>query len=58
MNVKFPDHVNLKARDLVLKLLRKNSNDRLPLKEVRKHPWIEEFADKSEEYYKYWKEIN
>lgn len=57
-HVPFPNYVSDGARDLVLKLLQKAPSDRLALKDVRRHPWILEHAEKNEEYMNYWKEIN
>jgi len=36
----FPDYVTAGARDLISKLLRKNPNDRMPLKEILNHTWV------------------
>jgi serine/threonine protein kinase len=55
---KFPDHVSLGARQLILQLLQKNPALRLPLNKVRVHSWIMENAERNEEYIKYWKEFN
>jgi hypothetical protein len=38
--------------------LNKNPNERIHLKDAKNHPWIVENADKTEEYMKFWKEIN
>lgn len=35
-----PSFVNPDAKDLIVKLLQKNPNDRLPLSKVLSHPWI------------------
>merc|ERR1719468_1248406 len=55
---KFPEFVTPKARDLINKLLQKSSSERITLHDVKRHPWIVENADMSEEYMKYWKENN
>ncbi|AAS53273.1 AFL101Cp [Eremothecium gossypii ATCC 10895] len=40
-NLIFPDHVDTEARHLISRLLEYDPGDRIPLKEVKKHPWIE-----------------
>ena len=40
VDLRFPSYVSSQARDLIIKLLRKEPDDRLPLEEVLKHPWI------------------
>lgn len=55
---KFPDHVTPEARDLILKLLQKIPAERISLRDVKNHPWIQKHAEKNEEYMKYWKELN
>ena len=45
-------------RILRKQLLKIKPEERIQLKEVRKHPWIVKNADKNEEYMKYWKEVN
>ncbi|KAI8790794.1 aurora kinase C, partial [Biomphalaria glabrata] len=40
VDLKFPEFVSDGARDLISKLLRHDPQDRLPLQEVLKHPWI------------------
>lgn len=42
VDLRFPSHVSASARDLVVKLLRKNPTDRIALENVLKHPWITE----------------
>ncbi|SCU80739.1 LAME_0B04390g1_1 [Lachancea meyersii CBS 8951] len=37
----FPDHVSVPARDLISRLLAYEPNSRIPLKDVKNHPWIE-----------------
>lgn len=39
-DLRFPNHVSLDAQDLITKLLRHNSRDRISLREVKQHPWI------------------
>ncbi|CAF0814357.1 unnamed protein product [Brachionus calyciflorus] len=56
--IKFPEYVSPGARDLIYRLLQKNPSERLALKDVRKHYWIVEHAEKNEEYMRYWKEVN
>jgi len=55
---KFPEYVTPNARDLINKLLKKNPAERISLYDVKKHPWIVDNADMSQEYVKYWKEDN
>ncbi|KWU43476.1 kinase-like protein, partial [Rhodotorula sp. JG-1b] len=38
-----PSHVSPEAQDLIRKLLRYKPEDRLPLAEVAKHPWIKKY---------------
>jgi len=45
----FPPHVSSGARDLIGKLLVKNPEERLPLGEILKHPWIIQYNDKKAE---------
>jgi serine/threonine protein kinase len=40
VDLKFPDSVNEDARDLVKKLLVKEASERMPLKDIKNHPWI------------------
>ncbi|CAK4066384.1 unnamed protein product [Aphanomyces euteiches] len=40
VDIRFPPSVSVKARDLLLRLLRKDPTQRLPLELVLKHPWI------------------
>lgn len=43
VDIRWPSFVTPGARDLISKLLRKNPNERLPLAEVQKHPWVQKF---------------
>merc|ERR1712142_887937 len=45
LDLKFPPHVSDHARDFVVKLLRKEPANRLPLEQVMKHPWISEMMN-------------
>ncbi|XP_076322388.1 aurora kinase C-like [Tachypleus tridentatus] len=40
VDLHFPSHVSEGAKDLIRKLLRRNSQERLPLEEILLHPWI------------------
>ncbi|SCU98062.1 LADA_0H10330g1_1 [Lachancea dasiensis] len=40
-DLRFPDHVSPKARHLISRLLEYEPSARLPLKDVKTHPWIE-----------------
>ena len=40
VDLRFPSHVTAPARDLVVRLLRKNPTDRIALEDVLNHPWI------------------
>ncbi|QLG71053.1 hypothetical protein HG535_0B00910 [Zygotorulaspora mrakii] len=39
-DLRFPESVSSDARDLILKLLKHKPQDRILLKDVKKHPWI------------------
>ena len=43
IDLRFPSHVSAPARDLVTRLLRKSPEQRLPLEDVLRHPWIQEY---------------
>jgi len=40
VDLKFPSHVSAQARDLVVKILKKEPRQRIPLDELLDHPWI------------------
>jgi len=40
VSYRFPDYVSDEARDFVGRLLRKKPEDRMPLSQVPKHPWV------------------
>jgi len=40
VDIKFPSSVSPLARDLILRLLQKDPSKRMPLSDVRSHPWI------------------
>ncbi|ORX84002.1 aurora-related kinase 1 [Basidiobolus meristosporus CBS 931.73] len=40
VDLRIPDTVSAEAADLIRKLLVRNPNQRLPLSEVKRHPWI------------------
>jgi aurora kinase A len=42
VDLRFPSHVSMGARDLISKLLRHDPNQRLPLIQVINHPWVVE----------------
>ncbi|KAL4069999.1 kinase-like domain-containing protein [Scleroderma yunnanense] len=46
VDLKIPPHVSLEARDLISKLLKHNPEDRIPLSEVSRHPWIVKYRPK------------
>ncbi|KDQ25421.1 hypothetical protein PLEOSDRAFT_1066520 [Pleurotus ostreatus PC15] len=46
VDLKFPSSMSLEARDLVTKLLRYDPEQRLPLSEVLRHPWIVKYRSK------------
>ncbi|KAJ7051207.1 kinase-like protein [Mycena amicta] len=48
VDLRFPPTIPADARDLIAKLLRYNPNDRLPLSDVRQHPWIVKFRPNRE----------
>ena len=37
------NHLSEDARDLIIKLLRKNPSERMPLEDVLRHPWVEKY---------------
>ncbi|TDH69888.1 hypothetical protein CCR75_006246 [Bremia lactucae] len=46
VDVKFPSHVSPEARDLLLKILRHDPQQRLSLERVLEHPWITQHCKK------------
>ncbi|EGZ11321.1 hypothetical protein PHYSODRAFT_520593 [Phytophthora sojae] len=40
VDLQFPSHVSAEARDLLLKILRHEPRQRLPLERVLQHPWV------------------
>lgn len=40
VDIKFPESVPMLARDLIQRLLQHDPKNRMPLKEIRSHPWI------------------
>ena len=42
VDIHFPDDFPEGAKDLILKLLQKDPKDRMPLSDVKQHPWIRE----------------
>lgn len=40
VDLKFPSHVSMEARDLIKRMLRKDPSKRMPLGTVQSHPWI------------------
>ncbi|KAI1786844.1 kinase-like protein [Ganoderma leucocontextum] len=46
VDLKIPSKVSPEARDLITKLLQYDQEKRLPLVEVRKHPWIVKYRSK------------
>ncbi|KAJ7068981.1 kinase-like protein [Mycena belliarum] len=47
VDLKFPATISAEAKDLISKLLRYDPHQRLPLKEVLRHPWIVKYRPKS-----------
>ena len=43
LKVNFPTYFSREVRDLILKLLKRNPNERITLNDVRKHPWIKKY---------------
>ena len=43
LKVNFPTFFSREVRDLILKLLKRNPNERITLNDVRKHPWIKKY---------------
>ncbi|KAI0754608.1 kinase-like protein [Daedaleopsis nitida] len=46
VDLKIPAKVSPEARDLIIKLLQYDAEKRIPLVEVRKHPWIVKYRSK------------
>eukprot|EP01080_Neovahlkampfia_damariscottae_P010207 gene10207-2627_t len=44
IDLRFPVHVSLDARDLIRKLLMKNPKERMKLSYVKDHSWIQKYA--------------
>ncbi|XP_032785377.2 aurora kinase isoform X2 [Daphnia magna] len=40
VDIRFPAHLSVGAKDLIAKLLRRKAEDRIPLKKLLEHPWI------------------
>ncbi|UYV82007.1 AURKA [Cordylochernes scorpioides] len=40
VDLRFPAHLSAPAKDLISKLLRRNPQERLPLEQVLRHPWV------------------
>ncbi|OCH90459.1 kinase-like protein [Obba rivulosa] len=47
VDLKIPPKVSPEARDLIIKLLQYDPEKRLPLTEVRRHPWVMKYRSKS-----------
>ncbi|KAF7799406.1 hypothetical protein EIP86_010639 [Pleurotus ostreatoroseus] len=47
VDLKIPSKVSPEARDLIIKLLQYDPEKRLPLSDVRKHPWILKYKSKT-----------
>jgi len=45
INIQWPEYIKLAAKDLISKLIRKISTERISLAEVKRHPWIVEHKD-------------
>lgn len=48
VDLRFPNNMSSDARDLVARLLKHEPQDRLPLSEVMKHPWIVKYRPKGQ----------
>ncbi|KDQ62148.1 hypothetical protein JAAARDRAFT_189514 [Jaapia argillacea MUCL 33604] len=46
VDLKIPSRVSAEAADLITRLLKYNPEDRVPLVEVRRHPWIVKYRSK------------
>lgn len=44
LDIHYPEYVPRGARDLIGKLLKQKSEERIPLDEVMKHPWVQQFV--------------
>lgn len=47
VDLKFPSYVSSEARDLLVKILRHDPQQRIPLERVLEHPWILQHCDSS-----------
>lgn len=47
VDLKIPPKVSPEARDLIIRLLQYDPEKRIPLTEVRRHPWIVKYRSKS-----------
>ncbi|XP_012234834.1 aurora kinase B [Linepithema humile] len=45
LNIQWPEHIKPGAKDLISKLIKKKSTERISMMEVKKHPWILEHKD-------------
>ncbi|KAL1743674.1 kinase-like protein [Schizophyllum fasciatum] len=48
VDLRFPNNMSSDARDLISKLLKHEPQDRLPLSEVMKHPWVVKYRPKGQ----------
>ncbi|KAF9241069.1 kinase-like protein [Melanogaster broomeanus] len=46
VDLRIPAHVSLEAKDLISKLLKYNPEERIPLSEASRHPWIVRYRPK------------
>jgi len=49
VDLKFPSSISSEVKDLISKLLRKDPEQRIPLKDVMKHPWIVRYRPRVQE---------
>ena len=42
VNFRFPDYLSSQAKDLISKLLKHKGEDRLPLKQILQHSWVQQ----------------
>lgn len=49
IDLKFPEHVSMEARDLISKILTYNPQKRLTLEQIEKHPWIRTYCGQNKE---------
>ena len=50
LNINWPKNINTDAKDLIMRILKKDPKQRLPLKEMIEHPFISKFFPDASKY--------